>query len=51
MILAFGFVALGVVVVVCVLAIRRFSRSVEEEEADRILRAEYDKYSQNIGES
>ena len=51
MILAVGFIALGVVIVVCVLAIRRLSRDVEAEEADRILRAEYDKYSQNIGES
>ena len=51
MILAFGFIALGVVVVICVLAIRRLSRSVEAEEADRILRAEYEKFSQNTGES
>ena len=51
MILAFGFIALGVVVMSCVLAIRRFSRDVEAEEADRVLRAEYEKYSQNTGES
>lgn len=51
MVLASGFLVLAVVVAVCVVAVRRLSRDVAAEEAERVLRSEYERFGQKQGEA
>ncbi len=44
MILAVAFIALAFVIVLCVSVIKRLRRVVEAEDADRVLRSEYDAF-------
>ncbi len=44
MILAVAFVALGAVVAVCVVALKGLGRVVSAEDADQVLRSEYDAF-------